>query len=75
MRSGKHAAKSGLAGEYRFAYSKSKANRFSRRVGRTVTVIVLDSDVAAVFRDSKKVNAALRATMTAKQKRGSRGAS
>jgi hypothetical protein len=70
----KRTARNGLAKEYRFDYGKSKSNRFARRAGRSVTVIVLDSDVAAVFHDSKRVNAALRATMRAKKKRGPRRA-
>lgn len=63
-----------LAREYRFDYSKSKPNPYAKRMGRNVTMIVLDSDVAAVFHDSKRVNAALRATIRAKQKRKPRKA-
>lgn len=58
-----------LAREYRFDYGKSRANRFARRVPRDAVVIVLDSDVAKVIRDPKRINATLRATMTAGQKR------
>lgn len=59
----------GLAREYRFDYAKSKANRFAKRVRRDAVVVILDSDVAAVFRDPKQVNALLRATIAAVQKR------
>ena len=64
----------GLAREYRFDYNKSRANRFARRVPRDAVVVVLDSDVAEVFRDPKRVNALLRATIAAVEKRRSRRA-
>lgn len=55
----------GLAREYRFDYSKAKRNRFARALAKDVFVVVLDADVARVFRDSKRVNALLRATIAA----------
>jgi uncharacterized protein (DUF4415 family) len=64
-----------LAREYRFDYGKSKANRFAKRVPQDAVVVVLDSDVAKVFRDSKRVNALLRASIAAGQKRRPRRAS
>ncbi len=64
-----------LAPRYRFDYSKSKANRFASRVDRDAVVVVLDSDVAEVFSDAKRVNALLRATIAAVKKRGRRRAS
>ena len=63
------AARRGLSREYRFDYGKSRANRFARRVPRDAVVIVLDSDVAKVIRDPKRINAILRATITAGPKR------
>ena len=54
-----------LAAEYRFDYSKSKPNRFARKMTSDAVVVVLDEDVAQVFRDSKRVNALLRATIAA----------
>jgi hypothetical protein len=65
----KRIAEEGLAHEYGFDYSKSKPNRFARRVGRDAVVVVLDSDVAEVFHDPKQVNALLRATIAAVKKR------
>ncbi len=56
-------AKDELAREYRFDYGKSRANRFARRVPRDPVVVVLDSDVAKVFRDPERVNAFLRAAI------------
>ena len=49
--------------EYRYDYSKSKANCFARRVGKDAVVVVLDPDVAEVFQDRKRVNALLRAAI------------
>jgi hypothetical protein len=57
-----------MADEYRFDYSKSKPNRFAGALARDAVVIVLDPDVAKVFRDSRRVNALLRATIAAVEK-------
>ncbi len=64
----------GLAPEYRFDYTKSRPNRFARQVAKDAVVVVLDPDVAAVFRDPKRVNSLLRATIAALKKPGSRRA-
>lgn len=61
-----------LAREYRFDYRKSRANRFARRIPKDAVVVVLDADVAQVFRDPKRVNALLRATIAAVEKPRSR---
>jgi hypothetical protein len=61
-----------LAPEYRFDYSKSKPNRFARRMARDTIVVPLDPDVAAVFRDPKQVNSFLRAAIVALKGRRSR---
>lgn len=42
-----------LAPEYRFDYAKSRPNRFARQLAKNAVVVVLDPDVAAVFRDPK----------------------
>jgi hypothetical protein len=63
-----------LAPEYRFDYAKSRPNRFARRVGKDAVVVILDPDVAEVFRDPKLVNALLRATIVATEKGRSRRA-
>ncbi|HEX6852690.1 MAG TPA: hypothetical protein VF139_14940, partial [Candidatus Polarisedimenticolaceae bacterium] len=52
----------------RLDYSKAKPNRFAGRVSRDAVVIILDPDVAKVFRDSKRVNDLLRATIAAVEK-------
>jgi len=54
-----------LAPEYRFDRSKAKPNRFAGAIERDAVVVVLDPDVARVFRDPKRVNALLRATIAA----------
>jgi hypothetical protein len=61
-----------LAPEYRFDYTASKPNRFAARMARDAVVVVLDPDVAKVFRDSKRVNELLRATIQAVGKPRSR---
>ena len=56
------------AAEYRFDYSKSLPNRFATKLPRGTVIVVLDPDVAKVFRDAKQVNALLRATIAAVEK-------
>ena len=54
-----------MKAQYRFDYSKAKPNRFAAKMsGRTVAVI-LDPDVASVFRSSEVVNAFLRSVICA----------
>lgn len=50
-----------LLPHYDFDYSKAKPNRFAERMKEDSLVVVLDPDVAAVFKTSEAVNAALRA--------------
>ena len=50
--------------EYQFDYSKAKPNRFASRIGQDQLVIVLDPDVAAVFKTPESVNQVLRAIIT-----------
>ena len=64
----------GMAREYRFDYKKSRPNRFAAQLRRDAVVVVLDSDVAKVFRDAEQVNALLRATIAAVEKPRSRRA-
>lgn len=67
-------AQDDLAPEYRFDYTRSRPNRFARQMVKNAVVVVLDPDVAAVFRDPKRVNSLLRATIAALKKPGSRRA-
>ena len=50
--------------EYQFDYSKAKPNRFASRIDRDQLMIVLDPDVAAVFKTPESVNQVLRAIIT-----------
>ena len=68
----RHRAQGDLAPEYRFDYTKSRPNRFARQIAKNAIVVVLDPDVAAVFRDPKRVNSLLRATIAAVEKPRSR---
>jgi hypothetical protein len=52
-----------LRPEYRFDYSKARPNRFSERATPGSIAVLLDPDVAKVFRDAASVNAVLRALM------------
>jgi hypothetical protein len=54
-----------LRAEYKFDYSKARPNRFVGKRGSKSVVVLLDSDVATVFKDAESVNAALRALLTA----------
>lgn len=54
-----------LRSEYRFDYSKSKPNRFAAKMSEGTVAIVLEPDVAAVFKSSEVVNALLRSIISA----------
>jgi len=49
--------------EYRFDYKKAKPNRFAKNRAARV-VVVLDPDVAVVFKTPESVNTMLRALIT-----------
>jgi hypothetical protein len=51
--------------EYRFDYMKAKPNRFAAQMGAETIAVVLDPDVAAVFKSSESVNALLRSVISA----------
>ena len=42
-----------MRGEYRLDYAKAKPNRFAGRIKNGAVAVILDPDVAAVFRDRK----------------------
>jgi hypothetical protein len=58
-----------LRPEYRFDYTKSRANRFANESSGDVLAVVLDPDVAKVFETSESVNNLLRSVITAIPKR------
>lgn len=53
--------------EYEFDYSQAKPNRFASRMTRPV--VAVESDVAAVFDSSAKVNEQLRSAISARKRR------
>jgi hypothetical protein len=65
VRKKKTAKRGALRSEYRFDYSKSKPNRFAAKMSEGTVVVVLEPDVAAVFKSSEAVNALLRSVISA----------
>jgi hypothetical protein len=57
-----------LRPHYDFDYSKSKPNRFAERLRKDAVVVVLEPDVANVFRSSDAVNEFLRSAIAAMPK-------
>ena len=51
--------------EYRFDYSKAKPNSFAEKMSEGAIAVVLDPDVAAIFKSSEAVNALLRSVISA----------
>ena len=51
--------------EYRLDYRRAKPNRFAERMAEGALAVVLEPDVAAVFRSSEAVNALLRSVIAA----------
>jgi len=51
--------------EYRFDYRKARSNRFASAMKGSTVAVVLDPDVASVFRTSEAVNSLLRSVISA----------
>lgn len=51
--------------EYRFDYRKSRPNRFAPLMKGGTVAVVLDPDVASVFRSPESVNSLLRSVISA----------
>jgi hypothetical protein len=51
--------------EYRFDYGQSRPNRFAATFGTGKVAVVLEADVASVFRTSEAVNRLLRSVIAA----------
>jgi antitoxin YefM len=66
-RQGKGAADD-LRPHYDFDYTKSRPNRFAAKIGDDAVAVVLDADVASVFRSSEAVNTFLRSAISAMPK-------
>ena len=54
-----------MAPEYKFDYKKAKPNRFAARMKDEPLVVMIEPDVAKVFKSSEQVNKALRALISA----------
>ena len=54
-----------LRPEYRFDYTKTRPNRFAGRGVSKSVVVLLDPDVAKVFKSAESVNSVLRAILAA----------
>jgi hypothetical protein len=50
-----------LLAEYAFDYSKARPNRFARDIAQGSLIVVLEPELARVFKTSDRVNAILRA--------------
>lgn len=57
--------KDDLRPEYRFDYSKARPNRFAARMAKDQLIVIVDPDVAKVFKTPESVNRALRALLGA----------
>jgi hypothetical protein len=53
-----------LLPEYEFDYSKAHSNRFADQIAKESVVVVLDPDVAEVFKTPEAVNRVLRTLIT-----------
>jgi len=51
--------------EYHFDYRKARPNRFAPLMKGKTVAVVLDPDIASVFRSSESVNSLLRSVITA----------
>jgi hypothetical protein len=63
--SGKPAKEEEMRREYHFDYRKSRPNRFAPQMKGAAVAIVLDPDVASVFRSPESVNSLLRSVIKA----------
>jgi len=56
--------------EYHFDYRKARSNRFASLMKGSAVAVVLDPDVASIFRSSETVNTLLRSVISALPKAG-----
>ena len=54
-----------MAPEYRFDYREAKSNRFAARMKNEPLIVMIEPDVAKVFKSSEQVNKELRAQSSA----------
>jgi len=67
--SGRQSKREEMRREYRFDYRKSLPNRFASLMKAGTVAVVLDPDVASVFRSPESVNSLLRSVIRARPKR------
>lgn len=60
-----------LKAEYRFDYAQARPNRFATQFQGDAVAVVLEPDVAKVFRTSESVNTLLRSVLRAVPERAS----
>jgi hypothetical protein len=65
VKSSRDSRREDLRREYRFDYRRAKPNRFAARIEAGSVAVVLDPDVASVFRTSESVNVLLRSVLAA----------
>ena len=65
LKSRKIASDADLRSEYNLDYRKARQNRFAGLANANRVVVVLDPDVAQVFKTPESVNTALRALISA----------
>ena len=58
-------AEESLRSEYRFDYKNSQPNRFAAKMSKGTVAVILEPDVAEVFRSSEVVNDLLRSIIAA----------
>ena len=58
-----------MAPEYRFDYKKAKPNRFAARMKNEPLIVMIEPDIAKVFKSSEDVNNTLRALISAMPKK------
>ena len=54
-----------MASEYRFDYQKAKPNRFAEKMETEPLIVMIEPDVAEIFKTPEQVNKALRALISA----------
>jgi hypothetical protein len=54
-----------MAPEYRFNYKNAKPNRFADHMKDEPLIVMIDPDIAKIFKSSEQVNKALRALISA----------
>lgn len=59
-----------LRPEYHFDYAKAKPNRFALKARQSPLVVVLDEDIARVFKTPESVRVVLRALISTMPPRG-----